>query len=167
MLQNKETIYQLVHRHDIPFPLHISGKYKSIPLHKTRCLMIKEEPNVWHRSPRNCLSQNPVASAPLHLPKALLHSQKYSRRYPRSTDNRQQTLKYRCFLRRKPSVLFMFQTSHHRSARMRSHHPSDYLHRVIRSAVIHKNNFQIRPGLVQHSTADTVLCTWQHYKPEQ
>jgi hypothetical protein len=23
--------------------------------------MIKEEPNVWHRSPRNCLSQNPVA----------------------------------------------------------------------------------------------------------
>ena len=57
--------------------------------------MIKEEPNVWRRSPRNCLSQNPVASAPLHPPKALLHSLKYSRRYPRSTDNRQQTLKYR------------------------------------------------------------------------
>ena len=63
--------------------------------------MIKEEPNVWRRSPRNCLSQNPVASAPLHPPKALLHSLKYNRRYPRSTDNRQQTLKYRCFLQQK------------------------------------------------------------------
>ena len=113
--------------------------------------MIKEEPNVWRRSPRNCLSQNPVASAPLHPPKALLHSLKYSRRYPRSTDNRQQTLRNTgVSCSRKPSVLFMFQTSHHRSARMRSHHPSGYLHRVVRSAVIHKNDFQILPSLVQH-----------------
>ncbi len=73
--------------------------------------MIKEEPYVWRRSPRNCLSQNRSLLAPLHPPKALLHSLKYSRRYPRSTDNRQQTLKYRCFLQQK-SPLFSSCSRH-------------------------------------------------------
>ena len=112
--------------------------------------MIKEEPNVWRRSPRNCLSQNPVASAPLHPPKALLHSLKYSRRYPRSTDNRQQTLKYRCFLQQKALCSLHVPDISPPFRAMRSHHPSGYLHRVVRSAVIHKNDFQILPSLVQH-----------------
>lgn len=68
--------------------------------------MIKEEPNVWRRSPHNCLSQNSFASASLPLPKALLHSQEYNHRYPRSTDNRPQTLKYRCFLQQKVPCSF-------------------------------------------------------------
>jgi hypothetical protein len=34
MLQNEGTTHQFVPCHDIPFSLHISGKYKSIPFIK-------------------------------------------------------------------------------------------------------------------------------------